>query len=446
MAANDTSFRSLSRILSIGAETGWVLFGQAGMAVGAIFTVKILTSVLGPAEFGRLMLANTLILAVSGQVFGPLAQGVMRFWSVSRDQGILDVFLVHCHKYNVLLTSWILAIGVPACGVVCLVFGVKWGVPAILALMAGVCTGWTGTRLAVLMAARDRKTVALALTGAAFFKPLAGMALVLLFFPEASWVLFGYLIATGSILLVIEKIYRRRIGVVETGDAESACSKERGLGKDIISYALPFFIWGVFGWINESCDRWALQGYFGEEVVGAFSVVSQLSVYPLILISGFLGMLFSPIAYERAGSLVSLNGMRNANRLLFIMASIYILFAFCLILTYCIFHEYVVVLISNSSYAGLSWMLPYLTAAWTLYYFGQTLTGYGMLANRPRVYILPKITTAIIAVSLCLILPSKFGPFGIVLALVASGFVYSLWCLSIAFYLTKHTLSFVKKG
>lgn len=392
------------------------------------------------------MLANTLILAVSGQVFGPLAQGVMRFWSVSRDRGIQNVFIYQCHKFNVLLTSWVLAIGVPVFGVVCVMFGVKWGVPAILALMVGVCTGWTGTRLAVLMAARDRKTVGLALTGVAFFKPLAGTGLALLFYPEANWVLFGYLIATGAILLVIERIYQKQIGVVETKEAESAPSKERNLGKDIISYALPFFIWGLFGWMYESCDRWALQGYFGEEIVGAFSVVSQLSVYPLILISGFLGMLFSPIVYERAGSLLSPNGMKSANRLLFIMVLIYILFAVLLVVIYCIFHEYIVLLISNRSYAGLSRLLPFLTAAWALYYFGQTLTGYGMLANRPRVYIFPKITTSIIAVSLCFILPSKCGPFGIVLALAASGLVYSVWCLSIAFYLTKHPLSLVQKS
>ena len=54
-------------------EVTWISIGQAGTAVAGIFGIKLLTNVLGPAEFGKLSLATTIVALISTNfLFGPL--------------------------------------------------------------------------------------------------------------------------------------------------------------------------------------------------------------------------------------------------------------------------------------------------------------------------------------------------------------------------------------
>jgi O-antigen/teichoic acid export membrane protein len=60
--------------------------GQIGTGIAGLVGVKVLTNVLGPGEFRRLALANTVVVLVSTNcLFGPLGQGLMRFWSICQD-------------------------------------------------------------------------------------------------------------------------------------------------------------------------------------------------------------------------------------------------------------------------------------------------------------------------------------------------------------------------
>ena len=68
------------RIFRLRSEALWVFIGQLGMALGLLFGIKILTHFLDPLEFGRLALANTVVLLVGTNLFGPFGQGFMRFW------------------------------------------------------------------------------------------------------------------------------------------------------------------------------------------------------------------------------------------------------------------------------------------------------------------------------------------------------------------------------
>ena len=74
------------RIFRLGNEALWVLGGQVGVAVGGLLGIKVLTHLLSPHEFGRLSLANTIVLLVGMVSFGPLSQGMMRYWSISLDR------------------------------------------------------------------------------------------------------------------------------------------------------------------------------------------------------------------------------------------------------------------------------------------------------------------------------------------------------------------------
>ncbi|MFP3912101.1 MAG: hypothetical protein ACLFUT_08475, partial [Desulfobacteraceae bacterium] len=61
-------------------------------------------------------------------------------------------------------------------------------------------TGFFGLRLAVFLAARKRKTVALVNSGTAFLKPLMAVLFVLVMIRSAQYALWGYLVAVSAVM------------------------------------------------------------------------------------------------------------------------------------------------------------------------------------------------------------------------------------------------------
>ncbi len=201
-----------------------------------------------------------------------------------------------------------------------------------------------------------------------------------------------------------------------------------GLGREMSIYCYPFFIWGFFGWFHTACDKWALQAFCGLEVVGTFAVVSFLAVYPITFISDFFCTLFTPIAFQRAGDMRQKHLVNSANRILLLMTGTYIFAAAAVIFLFALFHHPITLLISNEQFAGLSKLLPGLTLAWSLFHLGQVLTQFGLLMNKPKVYIAPKILASIITGLTTFYLAAKTGPPGVVTGLIVGGAIYGLWC------------------
>jgi O-antigen/teichoic acid export membrane protein len=410
----------------------WVFVGHAGTAVLGIFGVKVLTNILGPSQFGILSLANTIVALISTNIlFGPLGQGIYRFWSISKNNGQLESFYTVTNQYR----RYAIGAGFLATLVLLIVMIVvenkEWPGLMVVAMITGIALGSLGLRISVFLAARKRKLVALLNIANALLKPVLATILVLLLTESASWAMFGYFMATISVVVFSEHYYYRFV----SGSSNSSLivgKADSRIGRNILSYSWPFAAWGVFGWIHMSCDKWALQAFHGTETVGAFAVVSQLAIFPLIFGSGFLSSLFTPIAFQRAGDMSDRNDIVSAIKVLVLMTGVYILGVLVLIALFYMFHYPLVLFISNKEFAGLSFLLPWLTVAWALFYLGQTLSIFGMLANRPKSYIVPKLVSALVAGISTFYFSENIGPGGVVWGLAIAGFVYALWCAIIA--------------
>ncbi|MBW2181798.1 MAG: hypothetical protein JRG81_15735, partial [Deltaproteobacteria bacterium] len=244
------------------------------------------------------------------------------------------------------------------------------------------------------------------------------------------WAMAGYLVAAILLVLVAEYFY---VNIVSnTSISISDKITVTAIKKDIISFSWPFVVFASFAWVHLSCDKWALQSFHGPEIVGAFTVVSQLAVYPLMFGSGFLSTLIVPVAYERAGDLTQYQKLMSAYRLFAFIAIAYILGLLLLMWFFFIFHHKLILLISNIQFAEFSFLLPWITAAWGLFYLGQILSSFGMLANKSSVYIAPKIVAAIIAAISTFYLSARYGMGGVVWGVALAGFVYAFWCLVVA--------------
>jgi O-antigen/teichoic acid export membrane protein len=125
--------------------------GQAGTAIAGLIGIKILTHVLSPAEFGKLALANTIIALIVTNFFGPFGQGLMRFWSVSKDRGVLDDFYSLSNrmaKYISLAAFLIMSIFIL---ILSLFRNSEWTKLLLLSSIIGIITGLYSLGLASLL-------------------------------------------------------------------------------------------------------------------------------------------------------------------------------------------------------------------------------------------------------------------------------------------------------
>ncbi len=409
----------------------WVFAEQMGTAIAGLFGVKLLTNILGPSEFGIFILANTVVVLISVNfLFGPLGQGLMRVWSISQGRGDLGTFYAVSRMFEKYIITISIIVAIVLVIISVNIKGRNWAILMAFSMMAGITSGCLGLRLSVFTAARKRKWVSLLNIGNTVLKPLIAVGFLLIN-KNATWAMVGYLVATFIIVLLAERFYNHIVSntVYPTLMKNNILSS---IKKDIISFSWPFAVWGIFNWIYASCDKWALQAYHGVEVVGAFAVVSQLAIFSLVYSYNFLNSLFVPIAFQRAGDLNNNQNIISANKILVIMTIIYILGVIILILIFSIFHYPLVLLISNIQFADLSFLLPWLTFAWSLFYLGQVLTNFGMLAKHSRIYIMPKIISSIIAGICTFYLSNKIGFAGVIYGLIIAGIIYALWCGIIA--------------
>ena len=406
-------------------EVVWIVIGQAGTAVAGIFGIKLLTNVLGPGEFGKLSLANTIVALISANfLFGPLGQGLMRFWAISKNQDNLKGFYAVSDQLKQHTIAISIVVGAVMTTSVAFIKGMEWAALLSVSTAVGIFGGWLSLRTSVFTAARKRSLVASLNICNAFLRPIVAACLVLLISVSAFWAMAGYLAAALLLLLLAERFYQSFVSDIPAFPTILNSSMATDIRKDIISFSWPFAVWGSFGWVHMSCDKWSLQAFHGPETVGAFVVVSQLAVYPLIFGSDFLNTLIVPVAYERAGDLTQHQNMMSAYKLLLLITAAYILGVLILMWLYFMFHHDLVLLISNMQFAEFSFLLPWLTAVWGLFYLGQVLCNFGIVANKSQAYIVPKITAAVIAGISTFYLSEKYGVTGVVWGLALAGFVY----------------------
>ena len=428
-------------MLPIGSEAFWVMTGQIGNALGSILSIKFLTFLLKPTDFGKLAVANTIILLITMNIYGPIGQGLMRFWSVSMNKGQLPQYEKITRDTLRILFVIVLLLGIIGYFVIRLTKLRQWALLFMLSLITGALAGWFNARCSILVADRKRKIVAIYNILMAFLKPALAGFFILLFYSDVNLVIVGFLTAAFLLSIAIEKYFvsfmRQRCRERESVNSDVHSNDAGQLLKAILKFSWPFIVWSGFSWIHQSCDKWVIQFFYGSAIVGNYAVISQLALYPLVFGSNFLSAMFLPIAYSRAGNLNSQISIKSATRIVALMTFIYIIGALMLIAVFKIFDKQLVLLISNEGYLKLAYLLPWLCAAWAMFYLGQTLSGFGLLMQKSNIYIIPIIACSLVAAVLVTYLSIKVGVSGVVLGLGIAGCLYALWFLYITIKLMR---------
>lgn len=401
-----------------------IVFFFGGQAAGVILSfvlIKLISSA-GAAVYGEYILITTLA-ALTGQLYyGPLQQGFIRSYfetDTAKPGSVYNRLISLFHVSGVVIFGMAAMLAV----VVVNLTGQDIYVPMILlALWFAVSSKFSEFFSGILNAARRRVFNAVAQTAEKVVSVL--LIYLLILYNEMS---AGTVIVMLSLpLLAAGYIKSRRAGWKFSLNIDPGLMKEK-LTKELLTYSLPFVIWGAAMWLQLNGEKWVINAFLTPEDVGYYGLMFALTNAFIAIPSNIINDLFLPLIFK---NLSAEGGDRKRGEfyiamsvvsVLLLVAAAFILFTFA--------GEFLITLLSTSEFTRYSSLLPWLAAGSGLFYAGQALCNKGLAYNRPHLYLYPKVISGILSVILYYYFIQIYGMTGIITASLITGLLYFLLVL-----------------
>lgn len=276
-------------------EGSWVAGGQVLSAMAVLISIRIMTELLPPEEFGRLTLLMGAAALALGLVSNPRLQAVIRFypeWRKSNRLWILRRSAAGLIHRLVVVAAIIIALGG---GVFSVFSGQAWHLGLLIAALL-VIDALHAFELAFFNAARRQRDAALMQTANAWARPLMAIASAWLFGFNAEAAIAGYIV--GSLLiLAIARTFMQFEGSSSEPPARAPLdSKDHDeLSAAIKRYALPLAPLAVFGWLSGMGDRYIIAGILSLQEVGLYAAVYGLASRPFLMLSTAIEQTLRPV-------------------------------------------------------------------------------------------------------------------------------------------------------
>lgn len=406
-----------------------VALGQGVAVLGAMVGVRLLTSVLSPAQYGEVALAGTVGALVTQLSLMPLQQGALRFfgpaleahelrasltatWLLARRTGQVVVILTAVAVIGLLLLARYSLIGIVVCA-------------AVLALLSG----YERILDALQSVGRQRGITAWHQGLANWLRFLVAFGLVTWLGGGSTAVVLGYALATAVVLASQLAFFYRGWWMLVASQAPSPASTEKWRAQ-IQGYAGPFMASGAFLWLQQSSDRWGLQIFGATQDVGYYAVLVQLGYIPIILLTGVVVQLVQPILFNKAGDGTDLQRLAQTNRI-----NNHLLYGFLFLtaagtLGAFMFHRQIFSLLVAPEYHRVSGLMYLMVLSGGCFASGELAAMKLMSGRRTRELSVIKIGTAIVGISLNLIGTYWFGLQGAVLANLGFSATSLAWLLA----------------
>ncbi len=423
--ANDNNLR----FKRLAKEGSWIIAGQVAALAGALVLVRVLTERLEPAQYGQLALGLTVAGLVNQTVLGGISAGIARLYSIADEQKALRAYLEDSVRLLVYAALAVVVIGLAVmAGLMSLGYS-QWVGLAAAALVFSLLSGFTGVLTGIQNAARQRAAAAFNIGLDAWLKIAFAAAMMLWLGSTSTAVVVGY--CCSSLLILLSQLFMLR-QTMTAQDAPSANAGGHDFLRQIWSFSWPFSAWGIFSWMQQASDRWALAGVAQQEDVGLYAVLSQLGYAPVAMLTGMVMTFLAPILYQRSGD--ARDDTRNAHvhrlvwEITFASAAVTVvgvLLAF-------VGHEWLFRLLVSAEYRHVSHLLPWMVMAGGIFAAGQMLALKLMSELKSARMATAKIVTAMLGVAFNVFGANVAGLAGVVVALVAFSVVYLAWMIWLA--------------
>jgi O-antigen/teichoic acid export membrane protein len=411
-------------------EASWIIFGQIFGIVITLVSLKILTGIISPLEYGKLTISLTVISMANQLFYGPLNNGIIRFLPVAIEKNDSRFYFKVVNNLFLKATYFLAFIAVIFCVVLFFSNISQYYFSLFLCFLLSVIYGADSLLNGILNILRLRKEASLFNLLSIFLKSIFAIIFIIFISPLTNIVLAGYLIAT--VIVIVGQFFFTN--TVKQKYDNNYNDGENKWDSKIINYSYPFVIWGIFTWLQSSSDKWALSFFDSYTSVGLYSTVLQLGNGPVSLLSGFLLQFFTPIFFSKAGD--AQDKYRNLevfkiNGRIIIFTLITTLLLFFLTL---FSHNFIFLLFVSSKYSSVSYLLPFVLLNSGLFAVGQNISMNFMSTNNTSSLLYIKIYTSILGIIFNIVGVYFFKLNG----LVAAGFLFSLlYCVVLTVYSKK---------
>ncbi len=377
------------------SEFFWLSGGQAITLLLSLVTVKLVTAI-GPAGYGKYVLATSIGGILSQGFFGPLEQGYMRmYFYYSQDPARRPVYFASLVRILVLSTGILLVVGAFIVGAGHMVYG--WDLAfhaaaAVMILILAVTIPING----MLNAMRLRKETSIVQIGErlALIALLLGVTLTGTL--DATLVVVCTAIATGLSLVVRSVICQSRARIdsadpIETVDPVAV--RKEIYGK-IIDYTRPFIAWGAIAWIQSNGERWVIDTVMTKSDVGRYGLAASLVNSSAVVLVNVLAQFVTPIVFAKFSSTVpeeQKKGQQLIRLNVLVTTMVFVVIGLILYVA----GEPIIHLLSTKAFTLEPSILLILTVGLGAFYAGQAMTTLGLAMNKPAAYMTTKITVAI---------------------------------------------------
>lgn len=419
------------RFRAIGKEASLVFAGQAAAGLGAIVSVRVLTSLLPPAAFGEYALSLT-IVTIAQYCYAGTSAAAMRFFVPAVEKGQGADYLVAAwqvqHHRNLLLA--LLALLGMACFVA---VGCATLVPtAAAAVVIAIVTSYGVFMDGLQNAARQRAVVALHQGASSWLRLGCASGLVVLFGATATNVLLG-LAAGSAVVMGSQYFFYRRIKRTICSGALAAGAGDVNLEwrKLMADYAWPYVIWSIPAWLQFSADRWALGWFAVAAEVGVYAALYQLATLPINTLTQLVTQLVMPVLFARAGDLSDprrVADSRSLNQKLVLSTVAWVLLA---VAATAMLQIPIGRLLLDVRYHGSLHLLPLFVLSAGLFSIGQLMELNIVTANQPQRLICPKSTVSLFAFAAYVAGAYSWGIVGVVWAGIVARMIFLGWIVRI---------------
>lgn len=414
----------LSRISAVRGEVGWVIAGQVSAAVAALASIKVLTTMLGPEEYGQLAIGLTIAGALHLFFYGPVEQTIFRFASLAVERGQLRTCLDAVNRVHRFIAVGHAATAAVAGATLWVAGRHDWAWLVVLSTLLGLAIGAGASAASGLTAWRERRLVAMHQAADAWLRLLLALLVIGLAGASHFSALSGILLAAS--LVAASQVVRARRKARLRVDAERAADVTdlRDARAEMRAYALPFVAFAAFASIGAYADRWLLLALLDPAAVGIYAALLQLATAPVSLFVAMTNQLAIPVIFARAGQAVGSAEIGDAQRLARLLLWWYVAALSAAVLAAYLLAPLLVPLLTNETFAAASGLLWVLVLGAGLFAVGQAMVLRGLAAVRPGIYIAPKAVHAagLVVCAWLLILP--FGLPGLAWATVMAGCLY----------------------
>jgi len=298
----------------------------------------------------------------------------------------------------------------------------KW-LPLLLATYLFSLTGVGSVVDGIQNAARQRQIVSLHQAAGQWLRPILAVVMVRLLLPTSTNAMLGYALASLLVLASQAMFFKWKI-VGRSLPADRGAVDLPAMRRKMMTYAWPFAIFGVLGWLRSASDRWALQTFADAGSVGLYAAAFQLGYYPMMFISGSFVALVGPILFAAAGEGKSPARLMRTHRMSGWLVSISLAVTAGFTLLSLLFHRQVYAYLVAPQYRVTSAYWPLLLLAGGFWASGQSAS-YGLFAlTDTKRLVVPNTMLGVLGIAANILGAALWGIRGVVLGVLGFAFLH----------------------